>query len=99
MNSGYPFFTIEIIATGMMRPFLPLLWLYLRTGSTHYCDSVCELDLPTTVTLLAFYLLLHYSTCYLYACYLPDVYLVQAAHIGSGIGSGGSVSPARPPAW
>ena len=36
-----------------------------------------------TVTLLAIYLLLHYSTRDLFACDLPDIYLVQAEHIGS----------------
>ena len=39
-----------------------------------------------TVTLLAIYLLLHYSTRDLFACDLPDIYLVQAEHIGSGYG-------------
>ena len=38
-----------------------------------------------TVTLLAIYLLLHYSTRDLFACDLPDIYLVQAEHIGSRV--------------
>ena len=52
-----------------------------------------------TVTLLAIYLLLHYSTRDLFACDLPDIYLVQAEHIGSGIGSSGSASSASSPTW
>ena len=52
-----------------------------------------------TVTLLAIYLLLHYSTRGLFACDLPDIYLVQAEHIGSGIGSSGSASSASSPTW
>ena len=52
-----------------------------------------------TVTLLAIYLLLHYSTRGLFACDLPDIYLVQAEHTGSGIGSGGSASSASSPTW
>ena len=52
-----------------------------------------------TVSLLVIFLLLHYSTLDLFVCDLPDIYLVQAEHIGSGIGSSGSASSASSPTW
>ena len=52
-----------------------------------------------TVTLLAIYLLtVLFCTGSICMC-LPDIYLVQAEHTGSGIDSGGSSSSASSPTW
>ena len=53
-------------------------------------------DLPANCTMCE---LLCDSTWDLFACALLDICLVQAAHIGSGIGSSGSASSASSPTW
>ena len=81
-----------IVHTRFLLLKLSLLGRYFRI-TLHYCMCECEPMCDSTCEPMCD------STWDLFACAVLDIYIVHAAHIGSGMGSSGSIPSAWPPPW